>query len=98
MKRAFLGTIGLLFVATAANAQIAGLVHVWSVPGAMETAGGIGTFVACTNGSTMSNTIGVQMFGPVGTSVGTPQSITVAPNATVIFSSTNTVAGNISVD
>jgi hypothetical protein len=38
------------------------------------------------------------MYGSAGALVGTPGSITVAPNATVIFASTGTVPGNISVD
>jgi hypothetical protein len=81
---------------SSAHAEIVGLNHVWTVPGAMQTGGGISTFIACTNGNTGSVTVGVEMYGPAGTLVGTAQSITVAPNSTVIFGSGN--ANGLSVD
>ena len=64
MRATILGVIGLICVATMAGADIPGLDHVWTVPGAMQTPAGIGTFVACTNAGTSSNTIGVEMLGP----------------------------------
>jgi hypothetical protein len=76
--------VGLLFVATEARAQLTGLDHVWTVPGLMNTSGGLATVIACTNAGTSSNTIGVEVYGSTGTFV-TDASISVAPSATVTF-------------
>jgi hypothetical protein len=81
---------------TSARAQILGLTHVWTVPGAMQTGGCVGTFVMCTNGSTAATTVGVEMFGPVGNALGNAVTITVAPNASVMFGTG--LASAISID
>jgi hypothetical protein len=81
---------------TSARAQITGLSLVWTIPGAMQTSGGIGTFVTCTNAGAAISTVGVEMYGPTGLAVGAAVSITVAPMSTVIFGSG--AAAGISID
>lgn len=56
-----------LALVPAAHAQLVGLAHVWTVPGIMNTAAGIGTVFACTNASTSTQTIGIDLYGPAGT-------------------------------
>ena len=71
----------------------AGFAHVWSIPGALHYAG-LATFVACTNGATANATVGVQVFGPTGTSLNDPTAtqIVTAPGATVLFGTSNAAA------
>ena len=56
----------VLALGSTAHAQLVGLQHVWTVPGLMNTASGLGTFIACTNGGTITATIGVDVYDPVG--------------------------------
>ncbi len=60
--------------------------------------GGLGTFVACTNGDAVPVTVGVEVFGPSGASLNNPTStaVNVAPQATVLFGTTP--AGGLAVD
>lgn len=90
-----IGLLTVLGVGAQANAQLTTLIHVWSVPGAMQTSNGIGTYVACTNGGTATQEIGVEMYGSTGTFLGS-SSLSVAASATIIFGSAN--AAGISVD
>jgi hypothetical protein len=73
-----------LSLSGAAHAQLASLSHVWSVPGVMSTSSGLGTYIACSNGGALTQAIGVEVYGPAGALVA-DDSISVAPNATVLF-------------
>jgi hypothetical protein len=88
-----LGLLGVLGVGGAAHAQLAGLLHVHSVPGVMET-GAIGTMIACTNGGTSTATIGVEVYGSTGGAAIAQGSIPVASKATALFA-TGGVAGHV---
>jgi hypothetical protein len=95
MRATILGVISLMCVATAAQGQLTGLDHIWTVSGIMQTAAGLQAFIPCTNTGTATATIGVEVYGPSGAFV-TDGSITVAPNSTVIFGTGG--ANGISVD
>jgi hypothetical protein len=97
MRATLLGVIGLICAASAAQGQLVGLNHVWTVGGAQSTAGGFDTFITCTNANTSSETIGVEMYDAAGNFVDTDGGITVAPNGTVRFG-TNTGSASIAVD
>jgi hypothetical protein len=62
----------------------------------MATGGGFGTFIACTNGTTSSQTVGVEFYNPVGGLVD-DGSLTVPPTATVLFG-TNPGSVTLAVD
>ena len=66
----------VLLLTSHAQAQInsappAGLLHVWSIPGAIQK-NSLARFVACTNAGTANATVGVEVFGPTGTSLNNP--------------------------
>lgn len=87
---AFVFVLGVLGSGATAHAQLAGLNHILTVPGAMNTGNGIGTYVSCTNGNTSQVTVGVEFYGPSGSYLG-GQSSAMAPGATVIYGSTASV-------
>jgi len=90
-----LGLLGVLGVGGAAHAQLAGLLHVHSVPGVINTGLGVATMIACTNGGTSTATIGVEVYGSTGTYV-SGGSLPVATKATVLFATS--AVTNQSVD
>ena len=90
------GLVGVIGLGAAADAQVTGLAHVFSVPGVMQTGNGLATFVACTNGGTASATIGAEARDASGAVVGSQPSVTVAPGATTVFATNNAVG--IAVD
>lgn len=74
-----------------AQAQTVGLKHLWTVPAIVNSGSGNATVFGCTNGGASTQTIAVDLYGPVGAFV-VGSSIPVAPASTVLFS-TNTVNG-----
>jgi hypothetical protein len=76
--------IGLMCVATTAQGQLVGLNELWNVPGVIHDT--FGTVVECTNRTTATATIGVDIHGANGSYV-CGGSITTAPDATVVFGS-----------
>lgn len=71
-----------LAVIPAAQAQTVGLKPLWTVPGVTNDVAG--TVINCTNGSTASQSIAVDVYGAAGAFI-TAHSITAAPNAAVVF-------------
>ena len=73
--------------------------HLYSIPGAIDGFGGLGTYFACTSTDTATMRVGVEIFPSVG---GAPcndaaaTSLSVAPGATVIFGTS--VAAGISIN
>jgi hypothetical protein len=90
-----MGLLGVLSVGGAAHAQLASGTHALSVPGVMNTGSGVATIIACTNGGTGINTIGVEVYNSVGAYVSGGQ-IAVDARATVLFATS--VVANQSVD
>ena len=48
----------------AAQAQLVGLKHLWTVPAVLNTGAGLKTVVGCTNGNATNQTVGVNIYGP----------------------------------
>jgi hypothetical protein len=91
MRAAILGVIGLVCVVTAAQGQLDGRLpapfshHLWTVPGVINN--GLTTVFLCTNASSSTITVGVEVFGDAGTSNNDPAvtAIAIAPSVTRIF-------------
>ena len=64
-----LGLVAVLGFGATSHAQWVGLSHVWTVPGVRNTAGGLATYIGCTNGRSSITTIGVDIYGPTGSYV-----------------------------
>jgi hypothetical protein len=87
--------LGLLF-AGAAHAQPATLKHVWTVPGVLET-DKLASFIFCTNASTSTQTVRVEVYGPTGALIsGFPSSV--PPAGTVSFGTTVPVGFPVDVN
>ena len=84
-----LAVLVTLFAASA-QAQLAGLNHVLTAPGALNSASGLGTYVSCTNGNTSTPTIGVEAWSAAGTYLG-GQAVPMAPFATVMWGTRSSV-------
>jgi len=102
MRAAFLGVLGLVCVVATAQGQLDSALpapftqHLWTVSGVVNN--GLVTVFPCTNASDSTVTVGVEVFGPAGTSLNDPTTtaIAVPPGSTVIFG-TKAAAG-FSVD
>ena len=73
--------------------------HLYSVPGVIAGAGGIGAYFSCTSTDTATMQVGVELFaGPGGAPVNdaVATSLSVAPGATVIFGTGGAVGISIS--
>lgn len=68
-----------LLLAPSAHAHLAGLKHILTAPGAMNTASGLGTSISCTNGNTANATIGVEVWAANGTYLGGSSSYSLPP-------------------
>lgn len=77
-----------------AQAQLVGLNHVWTVPGLIETSS-LSTVVSCTNSTTGSVTIGVEVYGPTGGYI-VGNSTVAAPSGTVLIATG--AAPNLALD
>jgi hypothetical protein len=91
MARIFAALVLALALGSTAHAQLFGLRHVWTVPGVMNTAYGLSTFIACTNSTTSNQIIGAEFYdGCCGNLTGSG-SLSVAPDGTIILGPTNAI-------
>jgi len=100
MKKIVLAVLVSLLGVNAAQGQLVGLNHLWTVAGAMNTTN-LGTFIACTNSTTANETVGVDFYGPDGTyvpSLSLMNSATVAPGGTVLFGTSGLSAVSVDVN
>ena len=105
-----IAAVGAVFLPLAAHGGIADsplpvlsagktTLHLYSVPGVIGGAGGLGTYFACTSTDTAAMQVGVELFGPAGGAPGNDAaatSLAVAPGATVILGTS--AAAGISID
>ena len=93
--RTALGTIGLfavLAIGTGAHAQ-SGLPHRYTVPGAVNSDNGIGTYVSCTNGSDVAVTVTVEAYDATGAFMpGAVAPFNLPPFATIVFGTKTSVS------